>query len=104
MKIPVSRDVGMAAPGLLVGGVFIWRALAVVDAVALQALLLWWAWGWPKHGSLVGAVFSGLVAWWALKRVSRALFDFPNYRWLAWTLLKLLLVAWLIQGAAYLAS
>jgi len=104
MNRALSRDPPPTAPGVFPGVGVLVRALAVVDAVALQALLVWWAWGWPKHGSLFGAVFSALVVWWALKRVSRALFDYTNYRWLAWRLLKLLLVAWLIQGAVYLAS
>ena len=92
------------SPGMLPLAGALVRVLAVVDAVALQALLLWWIWGWPKHGSLMGAVLSGLLAWWALKRVARAVFAYDSYRWLAWRLLKLLVIAWLIQGASYLAS
>jgi len=92
------------APGPFPGAGVVVRVLAVVDAVALQVLLLCWAWSWPKHGSLLGAVFSAVMVWWALKRVSRALFDYANFRWFAWRLLKVLLFAWLIQGAVYLAS
>ena len=92
-----------SAPGFP-GAVILVRGLAVADAIALQAMLLWWVWGWPKHGSLVGAVFLACLVWWALKRTSSALFDFEHYRWFAWRLLKLALFAWLVEGAVYLAS
>ena len=90
--------------GMLPAAAAMLRCLAVVDAVALQSLLVWWFWSWPKHGSLFGAVLSALVAWWAIKRVARVVFDYGNYRWLAWRLFKLLVVAWLIKGAVFLAS
>ena len=80
------------------------RVLAVVDAIALPALLIAWAWSWPKHGSLFGAVVSGLCAWWALKRAYRAVFGFDTYRWFAMWLLKLFVVAMLIKAAVFLAS
>ena len=103
MNSDLKRDVLPTAPGIP-GGAVVLRVLAVADAIALQSLLLYWVWGWPKHGSLVGAVCSALLVWWALKRVSRALFDYEHFRWFAWRLLKLALLAWLIEGAVYLAS
>lgn len=96
---------GASAPVRLVSplGVVL-RALAVVDAVAIQGLFLFWIWQWPKHGGFLGAAFSTLLIWWAVKRASRAVFDFGNYRWVARYVIGLMLAAWLLRAVSYLQS
>ena len=80
---------------------FVWvavRLLAVVDAVAVQSVLLYWVWTWPgHHGGLVGGVVATLLIWWALRRGYRAAFQFERYRWMARHFLKLLAVGLILQ-------
>ncbi len=75
------------------------RALAVVDAVFVQAILLFWIWHWPggRHGDLVGAVFSCGLLWWAVKRARHAIFGFESYRWMSRHFLKLIVAAVVVQ-------
>ncbi|MEK8034226.1 hypothetical protein AACH06_25650 [Ideonella sp. DXS29W] len=80
------------------------RALAVVDAVFVQAILLFWIWHWPggRHGDLVGAVFSCALLWWAAKRAWRAAFAFDSYRWMSRHFVKLIVAALIVQAIIWL--
>ena len=93
------------APGPVPGLEIALRVLALLDALLVPALVGYWITTLPGHGQLVGAVLGTWMLWWAIKRGSRALFAFEEYRWFSRHLLKLLafglllqLVSWLLRG------
>jgi hypothetical protein len=93
-----------SAPGPVPGLELVLRVLALLDALLIPALVGYWITTLPGKGQLVGAVLCTLMAWRAIKRGSKALFAFDEYRWFSRHLLKLVafglllqLVAWLLQ-------
>lgn len=80
------------------------RALALLDAVVFPAMGLYWITTWPQRGGLFGAVVGALLVWWAIKRGSRALFAFDDYRWIARHLIKLAALGYLFLGLHWLLS
>ncbi len=56
--------------------------IAVLDAIAMPALIMWWLWGHPRHAGPFGTLGAVVLSIWAAKRVFRALFDFDNYDWM----------------------
>jgi hypothetical protein len=89
-------------PGPMPGLGAVLRVLAVLDAIVLQSLGLFWVSTWPGHGGLFGAVVATLLLWWAIKRAGRALFAFDEYRWFARHLVKLALVGLILQLVVWL--
>lgn len=90
------------APGPILGLELVLRGLALVDAIAIPAAVIYWITTWPGKGQLVGAIFGTWMAWWAFKRGSRALFAFEEYRWFSRHLIKLLIFGLLLQTVAWL--
>ncbi len=78
-------------PEHILPSLLIVRALAAVDAVLVPSVLLYWATTWPKADGMFTALFCTAMVLWALKRVSRAVFDFDRYRWtvryVAWAMM-----------------
>lgn len=91
-------------PGLSLAFGPLAHTLAVLDAIALQSLGVYWVTTWPRHGGVVGAVTATLLLWWAAKRGARALWAVDEYRWMSRHLARLVvfglalqLVAWLLH-------
>ncbi len=78
------------------------RFLALLDALLIPALVGYWITTLPGKGELVGVVLGTWMAWWAVKRGSKALFAFEEYRWFSRHLLKLLAFGLLLQLVAWL--
>ena len=66
--------------------------LAVLDAIAVPALIMWWLWKQPLHAGPFGITGAVLLTLWGAKRAGRALFDFDNYDWMIAKLGKWVLV------------
>lgn len=90
------------APGPVPGVEAVLRLLALVDAVAVPALIGFWITTWPDNGGFFGAVAAAVMVWWAVKRGSRALFAYERYRWMARHVVKLLAFGLVLQGAVWL--
>ena len=74
------------------------RVLALVDALLVPGLLLYWISTWPDHhGGFVGAVVAAGLVWWAVKRGQRAVFELDSYRWTMGAIVKL----YVIWGVVY---
>ena len=92
------------------GLVVVWssmvRALAVLDAVALGAIIIYWIRTLPQHGALLGAVATAWLLYRGIKRVYRAIFEFEDYRWMTLWLaryaLVLLAASMLVRAAFWL--
>ena len=78
--------------GLVAVGNAIVRALAVLDAVALGALIIYWIRTLPDHGALLGAVATAWLLYRGIKRASRAIFEFDAYPWMTLRLARYALV------------
>jgi len=79
------------------------RLLAVVDALAVQGVLLYWVWTWPgHHGGLAGAVAAALLVGWACQRAARAAFAFDHYRWVTRHFAKVAALGLLLQAVLWL--
>lgn len=78
------------------GVVVIWssivRALAVLDAVALGALTIYWIRTLPDHGALLGAAATAWFLYRGIRRAYRAIFEFDDYRWMVLWLARYALV------------
>ena len=72
------------------------RALAIVDAVIIQAALLWWIALQPKQGGILGTGAAIVLMLWALRRAGRAVFRFDQYRSIVLKLGKWLLLLWVV--------
>jgi len=90
------------------GVVVLWssiiRALAVLDAVALGAIIIYWIRTLPQHGALLGAVATAWLLYRGIKRAYRAIFEFEDYRWMTLWLARyalVLLAASILVRAAY---
>src|SRR5450755_986265 len=97
-----SRPDSRPAPGPVPGLELVLRFLALLDALLIPALVGYWITTWPGKGQLVGAVLGTWMAWWAIKRGSKALFAFDEYRWFSRHLVKLLAAGLLLQLVAWL--
>lgn len=78
------------------------RILALLDAVLIPGLVIFWITTLPGKGELVGAVAGTWMAWWGIKRASKAFFAFEEYRWFSRHLLKLAAFGLLLQMVAWL--
>jgi hypothetical protein len=100
----VARVPGM--PGIAAGLVVVLRILAVVDAVALGAVIIYWIRTLPQHGALLGAMATAWLLYRGIKRACRAIFEFDEYRWMTLWLaryaLVLLAASMLVRGAYWL--
>lgn len=56
--------------------------LAVLDAIAVPALIMWWLWKQPLLSGPFGVTGAVVMTIWGAKRAMRALFDFDNYDWM----------------------
>ncbi len=90
------------ARGPVPGLEWVLRLLALLDALLVPALVGYWITTLPGKGELVGAVLGTWMVWWAIKRGSKALFAFEEYRWFSRHLLKLLAFGLLLQLVAWL--
>jgi len=80
------------------------RTLAVLDAVALGALIIFWIRTLPDHGALLGAVATAWLLYRGVKRACRAIFAFDEYMWMTLRLARyalMLLAASVLLRAAY---
>jgi hypothetical protein len=80
------------------------RVLAVLDAVALGAIIIYWIRTLPEHGALLGAVATAWLLYRGIKRACRAIFEFEEYRWMTLWLARyalVLLAASMLVRAAY---
>jgi hypothetical protein len=80
------------------------RALAVLDAVALGALIIYWIRTLPDHGALLGAAATAWLLCRGIKRAYRAIFEFDDYQWMTLRLARyalVLLAASILVRAAY---
>jgi hypothetical protein len=57
------------------------RAVALVDALALPALVGYWVWTWKTPTPGVRALVAFLVGYWALKRAYAATVGFDSFQW-----------------------
>ncbi|MBW8832647.1 MAG: hypothetical protein JF606_25265 [Burkholderiales bacterium] len=64
------------------------RLLAALDAVALPALGGYWVSTWPAKTGGLGFFAGAVMALWGAKRLSQAVFGFPDYRWFSRHLVK----------------
>lgn len=78
------------------------RVLAVLDAIAIQCVGMWWLFGLPQHGGVIGATGSAVLVIWALKRAGRAIFDFDNYGWMTVKVGKWVLLLWVFGLVSHL--
>jgi len=82
------------------------RALAVIDAVALGAIIIYWIRTLPDHGALLGAVATAWLLYRGIKRAYRAIFEFDEYQWMTlWVAryaLVLLAASMLVRAAFWL--
>jgi len=82
------------------------RALAVLDAVTLGAIIICWIRTLPEHGALLGTVATAWLLYRGIKRSYRAIFDFDDYRWMSLWLarhaLVLLAASMLVRAAFWL--
>ena len=75
------------------------RLLAVVDAVAIPAAVMWWFYLQPKHGGMAGSIAAVFMGYWALKRGFRAV-RFDGYDWMAWKIgrtLGVIVLIWFVM-------
>lgn len=94
-----SKDSSQGLPAVSPALYVLVRGLALMDALLVPGLLLYWVSTWPDHhGGLAGAVVATCLVAWAVKRGSRAVFGFDTYRWTMGTIAKLYM-AW---GVFYL--
>jgi len=80
------------------------RTLAVLDAVALGALIIYWIRTLPDHGALLGAAATAWLLYRGIKRAYRAIFEFDDYQWMTLHLARYALVlfaASILVRAAY---
>lgn len=92
------------------GVVVVWssmvRTLAVLDAVALGAITIYWIRTLPDHGALLGAAATAWLLYRGTKRAYRAIFEFDEYRWMTLWLaryaLVLLAASMLVRAAFWL--
>jgi hypothetical protein len=97
--LPASRP----APGPVFPGLeLVLRVLALLDALLIPGLVGYWITTLPGKGQLVGAVLGTWMAWWAIKRGSKALLAFDEYRWFCRHLAKLLAAGLLLQLVAWM--
>lgn len=90
------------APRQVALGLLIYAA-ALVDALAIPGVFIYWATTWPK-GGIFTPVLIAVMAYWGIKRAHRALTDLPNYRWFFKWVLLLLVLSGLFNGAKWLLS
>lgn len=76
--------------------------LAVLDAIAVPALIMWWLWKQPLHAGPFGITGAVVLTIWGGKRALRALFDFDNYEWMLAKLGKWALVLGVVGVVAKL--
>ena len=98
----VARIPGM--PGLAAGLRLLLRVLAVLDAIAIGALIIYWIRTLPDHGALLGAVATAWLLYRGIKRACRAIFEFDEYQWMTLRLARfalVLLAASVLVRAAY---
>lgn len=62
------------------------HALAVLDAIALPAILAWWVANWPVQDAL-GAIAHALLFWWGCSRAIKAWRTAGDRKW--WVVRKL---------------
>jgi len=100
------RLVDRMPTGVVVAWSSILRALAVLDAVALGAIVIYWIRTLPQHGALLGAVATAWLLYRGIKRAYRAIFEFDDYRWMTLWLaryaLALLAASMLVRAAFWL--
>lgn len=65
-----------------------WRGLALLDAVFVQALGLWWVSTW-RGGGIVATAFAVLLIGWAVRRALRSQCRFDTYRWMVRHVIRL---------------
>ena len=98
------RLVDRMPTGLVAVGSPVVRALAVLDAVALGALIIYWIRTLPDHGALLGAAATAWLLYRGIKRAYRAIFEFDDYQWMSLRLARyalVLLAASILVRAAY---
>ena len=90
MNPTIERALGASTPAL--------RCLAVLDAMLVPALGLYWIKTLPGSGGLVGAVLGVFCLWSGARRAYRALYEFEAYRWLTLRLAKLAIATWVVMA------
>ena len=90
------------------GVLLIWsalvRAMAVVDAVGLGAIIICWIRTLPEQGALLGAAATAWLLYRGIKRSYRAIFEFDDYPWMTLWLARhalVLFAASLLVRAAF---
>lgn len=76
------------------------RAVALVDALALPALLGYWVWAWQSPAPGMRPLLGFLVAYWAVKRAYAATVGFRTFKWRLTRLAAAALVVWLVMHLA----
>ena len=72
------------------------RTLALVDALALPAVLGYWVWSWHTPAPGMRFLMAFLVAYWAAKRTYAATVGFGTFKWCLTRLAAAVLVVWLL--------
>lgn len=100
------RLVDRMPTGVVVAWSSMVRTLAVLDAVALGAIIIYWIRTLPDHGALLGTVATAWLLYRGIKRAYRAIFEFDEYRWMTLWLaryaLVLLAASMLVRAAFWL--
>ena len=86
---------GSAGPRHMVFALAI-RTLALVDALALPAVLGYWVWSWHTPAPGMRLLVGFLVAYWAAKRAYAATVGFGTFKWRLTRLAAAVLVVWLL--------
>ena len=76
------------------------RVIALVDALALPALLGYWVWAWQTPAPGVRLLLGFLAAYWAAKRAYAATVGFGTFKWRLTRLAAAALVVWLLTRLA----
>ena len=76
------------------------RVVALVDALALPALLGYWVWAWQSPAPGVRPLLGVLTACWAVKRAYAATVGFGTFKWRLTRLAAAALVVWLVMHLA----
>lgn len=72
------------------------RTLALVDALALPAVLGYWVWSWHTPAPGMRLLLGFLVAYWAAKRAYGATVGFASFKWRLTRIAAAALVVWLV--------
>ena len=76
------------------------RAVALLDALVLPALLGYWVWAWQTPAPGVRLLLGFLAAYWAAKRAYAATVGFGTFKWRLTRLAAAALVVWLLTRLA----